>query len=316
MSAPGGGHSYPPGGYYPPPATRLPTLEEWLEEYHARVEKRRKHIRILSVVLIIIGILYVVTGLALGGLFISSPIWDPNIKETDKVVLPIVGVIFLLFCMAFGVWPTISAWAIRKGREWGRWSAVIFCALTSPMACGSLCCLPVTIWGIWALVGPEADGVFGHEPKPPPHLVPSHPSQRGRHMTPMDGRKPEAQPIAPGAAPQEPKPETAGQEGGAAAETGQAVATPQYGETAKPSGRTPIPQIYPRPRVSSKTPPEGLYRYEPKAPLGPEAILKGADKERPQSYSSIPTARDIKKPEVAPGPDKDDKDDKDNKDGG
>lgn len=281
----------------------LPTLEEWLEDYRARVEKRRKHIRILSIVLIIMGILYVVTGLALGGLFISSPLWDPNMPESDKVVLPIVGVFFLLFCMGFGVWPTISAWAIRKGREWGRWSAVLFCALTSPMACGSLCCLPVTIWGIWALVGPEADGVFGHEPKPPPHLVPAHPSQRARHATPMDGRKPEQGTGKPGAESQEPVPKAPAKEKEQEPGLG-AAAPPLEGETAKPTGRTPIPQIYPRPRVSSKTPPEGLYRYEPRKPPGPGEPLKDPGKERPPSYSSIPTARDIKKPEMPPGPDK------------
>jgi hypothetical protein len=300
MAAQGGGYPYSQGGYYPPPASRLPTLEEWLEDYRGRVEKRRKHIRILSVVLIVMGILFVVTGLALGGLFISSPLWDPHMKESDKVLLPVVGVLFLLFCMVFGIWPTISAWAIRKGREWGRWSAVLFCALTSPMACGSLCCLPVTIWGIWALVGPEADGVFGHEPKPPPHLVPAHPSRRGRHSTPVEGRKTGSEPVAPAAGDQEPAPEKPAGEP-------QAGALPLYGETAKPSGRTPIPQIYPRPRVSSKTPPEGVYRYEPKPPSGAGDSLTDVDKERPQSYSSIPTARDIKKPELPPEPDKENK---------
>ena len=117
----------------------------------------------------------------------------------------------------------------------------------------------------------------------------------------MDGRKPEHGSGKPGAESEEPMPTPPAkdQEPGLDAE-----APPLDSETAKPTGRTPIPHIYPRPRVSSKTPPEGLYRYEPKKSLAVGEPLKDQGKERPQSYSSIPTARDIKKPKLPPGTDK------------
>lgn len=291
MQAGYGGQNNVQGGYYQPSPYGPRTLEQWLEGYHKKVDIRRKHINALSIVLLIIAALYILSGIGFGVFFITAPAWDPNIKPDEKIFLPVVGVFFLIFFILLGVWPAINAWALKRRKEWGRWSTVIFCAFTSPLACGSICCLPVTIWGIWALIGPEADGVFGSEPKPPPHLVPADPSQRDRKATPVDTTKTDAQAQrqAAGAV------AVAGVAAGASEKDKQEPQT-GYGETAKPSGRTPIPHIYPRPRVSSKTPPEGLYRYEPKTPRQPVPVYDS--KERPQSYSNIPTVQDVMKPKI------------------
>jgi hypothetical protein len=259
MSTYSGGPYYPPGGGQQPPPVyfKAPTLEEWLQAYWQKVERRKKHIDWLAIVMIIVGVLYIVLGLGLGAFMITAPAWDHTMNAEDRVVVPIVGIVILVVCIVFGTWPAVNAWGLRSRKEWGRWSTIVFCALTSPMACGSICCLPVTIWGIWALVGPEADGVFGKEPKPPDYLVQGQPGQ---------APQPQAQPetYAPFAA---------------------------YDENQKPSGRTPIPQIYPRPRVSSKTPAQGLYRYEPKG------ASQESEDEKPHSYSSYPTVKDIHKPD-------------------
>jgi hypothetical protein len=271
----------------PPAAFKTQTLDEWLEEFSRKVERRGKHINALSIALVAIAALYIVSGIALGAFFISSPAWDKTLSSSDRVMLPVIGFFLLIVFVMLGVWPAISAWGLRKRKEWGRWSAVIFCVLTSPISCGSLCCLPIAIWGLWALIGPEADGVFGHDPKPPPHLIPMAPAQqRERQLTPVDRKaQPSSMPAAQDApqgpaAPAAPEPQ------------------PGYAESAKPSERTPIPVMYPRPRVSNMTPPEGLYRYEPKTPQAvvPKDIGKESDKDRPDSYSKIPTADDVLKP--------------------
>jgi hypothetical protein len=290
MSAPGGRPSVSPRSVQPPPAAfKTQTLDEWLEEFSLKVERRGKHVNALSIALVVIAALYIVSGIALGAFFISAPAWDETLSSSDRVILPVIGFFLLIVFVMLGVWPAISAWGLRKRKEWGRWSAVIFCVLTSPISCGSICCLPVSIWGLWALIGPEADGVFGHDPKPPPHLIPLAPSQqRERRLTPVDNRK--AQPSSMPAA-QEPEP-------GPGAPADAPEPQPSYAESAKPSERTPIPVMYPRPRVSNKTPPEGLYRYEPRTPPADLAknLGKESDGDRPDSYSSIPTADDIPKP--------------------
>ena len=258
MSAGHGGHSQSGGERRRPVVSPgPPTLEDWEREFSKKVSRRTKHIDWLAIVLIITAVFYVILGIVLGALFITAPQWDPNINEQDRVVMPIVGVFFLVFFLVVAVWPAVSGWAIRGRKEWGRWSAVIFCAVTSPMACGSPCCLPITIWGIWALVGPEADAVFGNKPKPPPYLA--------------------------GAQPQKPADEAGEEKEGS---------MPGYGDQ-PPSKRSPIPQFYPRPRMTSKTPPTGVMRYEP------PSDKKKEDDEPSQeghSYSSLPTVKDITSP--------------------
>ncbi|MFH1435105.1 MAG: hypothetical protein ABIJ56_05270 [Pseudomonadota bacterium] len=269
MSAGQGGHSHS-GGERRRPAVSPgpPTLEEWEREFSKKVSRRAKHVDWLAIVLIITAVFYVILGLALGTLFITAPQWDQNINEQDKVVMPIVGVFFLVFLLLIAVWPAVSGWAIRGRKEWGRWSAVIFCAVTSPMACGSPCCLPITIWGIWALVGPEADAVFGNRPKPPPYLAGAQPPGK-----PADG---------------------AGEEKAGTDQEEENEPLPGYGDQ-PPSIRSPIPQFYPRPRITSKTPPTGVMRYEP-----PSDKKKEDDEPSQQghSYSSLPTVKDITRPDT------------------
>jgi len=184
-----------PGG----PSWRLPTPEQWMADFRARLEKRERHIGFFAITLLVLAAVHVVMGIACGAFFITAPIWDETANAGDRVALPIVGVVMLLLFTAIGVWVALTAWGIRRRMKWSRWSALAYCLVSSPFSLGSVCCLPITVWGIWALVGEEADCAFGAEPKVPPYIVASAAVAGGAPPSAPPPAREEAAPATPAA---------------------------------------------------------------------------------------------------------------------
>jgi hypothetical protein len=145
--------------------TRSVQIPEQYARFERDIRARERHIDIIVVSWIVMGVFHVLYGLGLSAIIVmgagSLPEGDPAIR----VVMPVLAVLVLLACVAMSGWYLLTAWGLHRRRRSARISSYILAGL---LAC-TVCLLPLSLYAYWALVGSIADMAFGRfAPAPAP----------------------------------------------------------------------------------------------------------------------------------------------------
>lgn len=195
-------------------------------DYHTMeraIRSREKHLDILVVLWVVVGVFYVAYGLALAAIMVIFAGTDGSLDPDLRLVLPILAIATLLTCLVMAGWFMITAWGLHRRRGFGRVSSYVLAVLLILTGCF----MPVGIYGLWVLVGRYTDMAFGHFPEgKQPILVKAAPASRPPRPAPPRQRN--LTPLPPDS-----RPRRAGLES------------------------------YPRPPVAATTPPMGVPRHMP-----------------------------------------------------
>lgn len=170
--------------------TRSVRIPEQYARFERDIRARERHIDIIVVSWVVMGIFHVLYGLCLSAIIVMGA---GSINENDpalRVAMPVLAVLVLLFCLALSVWYLLSAWGLHRRSGPARISSYILAGLLAL----TVCLLPLSLYAYWALVGSIADMAFGRFAPAPPAASPPAPDTGPRTRKPTGPRGAEVVP--------------------------------------------------------------------------------------------------------------------------
>ncbi len=92
-----------------------------------------------------------------GGIFIAMLDIPTGPDEPSAWMIGVMGVGEALFFVMLAAPMLFASFGVLQGRTWGLWLGLVCFAMMS----GS-CCMPVALYGLWALLRPEGRARFGY----------------------------------------------------------------------------------------------------------------------------------------------------------
>lgn len=147
-----------------PSSTRSVQIPEAYLRFEAEIRNRERHLDILVVTWIVLGISCVVCGIGGAALVVfaagsAAQAGDPALR----VVMPIVAVLILVGLSGMGLWYLLTAWGLHRRRQSARFASYVLAGLLAV----TICFLPLALYAFWLLVGQIADMAFGRYDRPP-----------------------------------------------------------------------------------------------------------------------------------------------------
>jgi hypothetical protein len=174
--------------------TRSVQIPEQYARFERDIRARERHVDIIVVSWVVMGVFHVLYGLGLSALFVMGAGSFPDDDPAMRVVMPVLAVLVLLLCLALSLWYLLTAWGLHRRRRSARISSYVLAGL---LAC-TVCLLPLSLYACWVLVGSIADMAFGRfaaasasKPAPPPAVQPRtrRPTgPRGAEVVPPENR--------------------------------------------------------------------------------------------------------------------------------
>lgn len=113
------------------------------------------HVRLLGILFIIWGILSIVFGLIIFGLFLGGGLLTDN--EEAFAVLSIIGVAVGAFCVLTGIPEIIGGWGLLRKMQWARIVVLImavFNVINPPLGTA------LGVYAFWVLFNPESKAIL------------------------------------------------------------------------------------------------------------------------------------------------------------
>ncbi len=174
--------------------TRSVQIPEQYARFERDIRAREKHVDIIAVTWIVMGVFHVLYGLGLSAVIVMGAGSFPENDPALRIVMPVLAVLVLLVCLGLSMWYLLTAWGLHRRRSAARFSSYILAGL---LAC-TVFLLPLSLYAYWVLVGSIADMAFGRfaaaapsasrpAPAPPPRTrKPTGP--RGAEVVPPENR--------------------------------------------------------------------------------------------------------------------------------
>lgn len=113
------------------------------------------HVRLLGILFIIWGILSIVFGLIIFGLFLGGGLLTGN--EDALAVLSIIGIAVGAFCFLTGIPEIIGGWGLLRKTQWGRVVVLImavFNVINPPLGTA------LGVYAFWVLFNPDSKALL------------------------------------------------------------------------------------------------------------------------------------------------------------
>jgi membrane-associated phospholipid phosphatase len=127
-----------------------------------RIETVEQHIKILGILFIISGVLSIMFGMVIVGIFFGSGILTGD--EEVLAALSIIGTFIASFSFVTGIPEIIGGWGLLNKKSWSRILIII-------MSIINLVGFPIGtalgIYGLWVLFKPESEKILAEQPVPP-----------------------------------------------------------------------------------------------------------------------------------------------------
>lgn len=151
--------------------------------YERSIRHREKHIDIVAVIMIVLGALEVLFGLASSGILVFAGLESGQSDPALRVVFPVMAVCILLVSLAMAIWLFLTGWGLHRRTKSARISTYVL---------GGLFCLnpmliPVGIYALWTVAGEIANMAFGSfaQRLAPPVAKVERPDPAARQPTPL-----------------------------------------------------------------------------------------------------------------------------------
>ncbi len=137
--------------------TRSVAIPDGYHSLEKRIRSREKHLDVLSVAFILVGVFYVLYGLAVAAVLVLVAGTDEGLDPQLRIVLPLLAIGSLLSCLVMSGWFFITAWGLHRRMRSGRISSYVL----SVILLLTLCMAPLGVYALWALIGKVTDMAFG-----------------------------------------------------------------------------------------------------------------------------------------------------------
>jgi hypothetical protein len=131
------------------------------------MNRMETHVKVVAVLFIVMGALNLIAALFFGlGIGIAEMALGMSDDADARAAMPIVGIAgtgLVIFLLALGIPPVITAIGLLRRREWARIAGIVISALLIfHLPIGTA----VGIYGLWALLNGETARLMGEESRP------------------------------------------------------------------------------------------------------------------------------------------------------